>query len=703
MKLPLPACEPERLATLRSYGVLDTPPEADFDDLAALAAHLCTAPIALIALVDERRQWFKAEFGLGMRETPRQASFCAHALECRELFVVPDAAGDAAFAGNPLVTEEPKIRFYAGAPLLSPEGHVLGALCVMDRTARRLTPAQERSLTVLSRLVMALLEPRRQAQEKARMDRAMLSLLEDERSAQASARETGALSRAVLNSMLAQVAVLDRGGTILTVNDAWRRFAQEHARTQRPLPGAAQVGASYLQAWVQAGAAGDAAADRIVAGLEAILGGEADSFTFEYACRLELEERWFLLTATPLDGAAGGAAVAHLDVTERRILEEQVRQSGRLEAIGQLTGGVAHDFNNLLTVILGNAELLREQLPAEAMARELTDMILGATRSAAELTKRLLAFARKQALNPVSVDGNLLLAALDPLLRRTLGEHIQIEISGEQALWPAVVDPAQLEGALLNLCINARDAMPDGGRLMIETANVRLDEDYVTRQIDVKAGEYVLIAVTDTGTGIPPNILGRVFEPFFTTKETGKGTGLGLPMVYGFVKQSGGHIAIYSEVGHGTTVRMYFPRVSDPAAPAITGATGRFKIIRGSETVLLVEDDEQVRRLAHGHLRALGYQVLQAHNGPQALDILRQSVHVDLLFTDVVMPGGMTGRQVAEAARQLRPEIKVLYTSGYSEDASVRNGQLDPSVHLLAKPYRRADLARRLRALLDVA
>ncbi len=698
---PLPNDEPARLAALRSYGVLDTTREAEFDDLVALAAHICGTPIALISLIDERRQWFKAAFGLDVRETSREISFCSHAVHRRELYVVTDAASDTEFADNPLVTGELGIRFYAGAPLFSADGHALGALCVLDRQVRRLTPEQMQALTVLSRHVMAQMELRRQAHERARINRSLLSLLEDERLAQTSARETEALNRAVLNSVLTQIAVLDRGGKILTVNDVWRRYLQENAGADGRLPGAAEVGNSYLSAWRQAGERGDAAAKKFAAGLTAVLDGEAESFTFEYASPSELDKRWFLLTATPLNTAAGGAAVAHLDITERKILEEQVRQSSRLEAIGQLTGGVAHDFNNLLTVIFGNAELLREQLPEEPLAQELADMILGAARSAAELTRGLLAFARKQTLNPVPVDGNRLLAALNPLLSRTLGEHIRIEIVKEERLWHAIVDPTQLESALLNLCINSRDAMPDGGRLVIETANVRLDEEYAQRQVDVKAGEYVLIAVADSGVGIPAQILGLVFEPFFTTKETGKGTGLGLPMVYGFVKQSGGHIAIYSEVGHGTTVRMYFPRMIGPADTVTPSTTGRFKIIRGSESILLVEDDEQVRRLALGHLKALGYQVLQARNGLQALDMLRQPVHVDLLFTDVVMPGGMSGRQLADAALQLRPELKVLFTSGYSEDAIMHHGRLDPGVHLLAKPYRRSDLARRVRALLD--
>jgi PAS domain S-box-containing protein len=388
------------------------------------------------------------------------------------------------------------------------------------------------------------------------------------------------------------------------------------------------------------------------------------------------------------------------DITERVGLEDQLRQSQRLEAVGQLTGGVAHDFNNLLTVILGNGELLLEQLENDSLQRELADMIVGAAKNAAELTERLLAFARKQALNPIAVDSNQWVSGMYPLLRRTLGAHIEIEIVPRQGLWQALVDPAQLENALLNLCINARDAMSAGGRLLIETNNVELDQDYASGQADVKPGEYVLIAVTDSGSGIPAEILLRVFEPFFTTKDKGKGTGLGLAMVYGFIKQSGGHVSIYSEPGQGTVVKMYLPRVVEPYAPP-PEATGTFRVIHGTETILLVEDDEQVRRLGLSQLKSLGYNVLHARDGVEALEILARDGDIDLLFTDVVMPRGISGRQLADAARQRRPDLKVLFTSGYTEDAIVHHGRLDPGVQLLPKPYRRRELARRIRSILD--
>ncbi len=398
--------------------------------------------------------------------------------------------------------------------------------------------------------------------------------------------------------------------------------------------------------------------------------------------------------ATVLNSSAESLQQQRADIES---LDTRLRQSQRLEAIGQLTGGVAHDFNNLLTVVMGNAELLAEQTADQPMQHMLAEMIGQAAQRGAALTGQLLAFARKQALEPRAVDLNPLVAGLDPMLRRTLGEHIDIELIRGAGLWLAMVDPGQLENALLNLCLNARDAMPSGGRLTLETANARLDPDYAETHAEVKPGQYVMLAVSDTGQGISPEHLQKVFEPFFTTKAKGKGTGLGMAMVYGFVKQSGGHVSIYSELGQGTTVKLYLPRAAGTPAPepqVQPEATG------GTETVLLVEDDEGVRRTAREHLLALGYTVLEAENGPLALEQLKANPGVELLFTDVVMPGGMTGRELADAALKLRPDLHVLYTSGYTENAIVHHGRLDSGVLLLAKPYRRADLARAVRAAL---
>jgi PAS domain S-box-containing protein len=413
---------------------------------------------------------------------------------------------------------------------------------------------------------------------------------------------------------------------------------------------------------------------------------------------LTVEGHWTLLTDA--EGKPKSVLAINTDITHRLAVEAQLEQAQRLEAVGQLTGGVAHDFNNLLTVILGNSELLMERLTDNARLYTLAEMTRTAAQRGADLTHRLLAFSRRQALEPKSVDTRTVLSGMGDMLRRTLGENIEIELRTGEGLWRALVDPSQLEGALLNLCINARDAMKGGGHLTIETTNVRLDEEYASLHPDLSPGEYVMVAVTDTGNGIAPEHLPRVFEPFFTTKEKGKGTGLGLSMVFGFVKQSRGHLQIYSEVGEGTTVKMYLPRADLSEEWTPDSAASDLEAHGGNESVLLVEDDDLVRRHAGNLLLGLGYRVIEASSGSEALQILRSAADIDLLFTDVIMPGGMNGPQLAELAQGVRPALKVLYTSGYTENAIVHQGRLDKGVHLLNKPYRRAELAQKVRLAL---
>lgn len=400
------------------------------------------------------------------------------------------------------------------------------------------------------------------------------------------------------------------------------------------------------------------------------------------------------------EGTPQAIMAVNTDITERLNLEQKLRQSQRLEAIGQLTGGIAHDFNNLLTVILGNVELLAEQLSAHPNLQLLAETTSSAAQRGADLTHRLLAFARRQALDPNVTQVNSLLAEIDPLLRRTLTANIELELVQGGGLWLCLVDSSQLEAAILNLCLNARDAMPEGGKLTIETANTSLDQAYADQHAEVIPGQYVRIAVTDSGHGIAPEVIGQVFEPFFTTKETGRGTGLGLSMVYGFVKQSGGHIKLYSEVGQGTTAKLYLPR-SFQEQESQFSQQDSMTITGGAETILVVEDDDLVRNYVESQLRTLGYEVITARNGGEALQTLYRESEIDLLFTDVMMPGGMNGRQLANAAQQLRPQLKVLYTSGYTENAIVHQGRLDPGVHLLNKPYRLKELADMVRQVLS--
>lgn len=390
--------------------------------------------------------------------------------------------------------------------------------------------------------------------------------------------------------------------------------------------------------------------------------------------------------------------VFYRDLTDKIAAEERIRHAEKMEAVGQLTGGVAHDFNNILTVITGTIEILAEAVEKEPELAAITKMIDEAAGRGAELTQHLLAFARKQPLQPREIDINSLIIDTAKLLRPTLGEQIQIESVFEDETCVAIVDPNQLTTAILNLALNARDAMPGGGKLIVETGAAYLDEVYASVN-DVRPGHYVLIAVSDTGAGIPANMLARVFDPFFTSKGPGKGTGLGLSMVYGFIKQSAGHIKIYSEEGHGTTIKMYLPPGKTPTVvgEGVIPAT----IEGGHETILVVEDDRLVRDYVLAQLHSLGYVTLQAANAAEALAIVAAGRPFDLLFTDVIMPGKMNGRQLADELMKTRPDLKVVYTSGYTENAIIHHGRLDSGVLLLAKPYRKSDLARIIRKALS--
>ncbi|MGO3929645.1 ATP-binding protein [Rhodopseudomonas pseudopalustris] len=403
--------------------------------------------------------------------------------------------------------------------------------------------------------------------------------------------------------------------------------------------------------------------------------------------------------AQPIRNAAGrinGAVVVYKDVTELKEAERRLHQAQKLEAIGQLTGGVAHDFNNMLTVISGTAEILLEELTDRPNLSNIAKMIEQAAERGADLTRQLLAFARKQPLQPRNVDVNAIVLETEQLLRATIGEHIQVDVRLEQDVDAARIDPSQLSSALLNLAVNARDAMPISGKLLLETGGVVLDNDYAQQNPDVRPGRYVMIAVSDTGTGIPAEMRDKVFEPFFTTKSLGNGTGLGLSIVYGFVKQSGGHVKIYSEENQGTTIKLYLPRTD----AAIDSAPIAAPVVGGSETILLVEDDELVRQFAIAQLQGLGYRTIAVCDGPSALKEVERGAAFDLLFTDVIMPGGLNGPQLAEAVARIRP-VRVLFTSGYTENAILHHGRLDPGALLLSKPYRRSDLARMVRAALD--
>ncbi|MDB5685047.1 MAG: histidine kinase [Sphingomonas bacterium] len=397
-----------------------------------------------------------------------------------------------------------------------------------------------------------------------------------------------------------------------------------------------------------------------------------------------------------------GFAKVTRDLTEKRAIEEQLRQSQKMEAVGQLTGGLAHDFNNLLTGISGSLEMMQVRMAQGRTAEfdRYCTAAQGAVKRAAALTHRLLAFSRRQTLDPRPTNVNRLLSGLEELVRRTVGLSVEVEVVGASGLWPTLVDPNQLENAVLNLCINARDAMPDGGKLTIETANKWLDER-AARQQDLPAGQYVSVCVTDTGTGMTPDVIAKAFDPFFTTKPLGEGTGLGLSMIYGFARQSGGQVRVYSEVGQGTTMCLYLPRHAEDAVPEeepVLSAT--LETFGEGQVVLVIDDEPTIRMLVAEVLAESGYAVIEAPDGPAGLRVLESNARIDLLITDVGLPGGMNGRQVADAARVSRPRLKVLFITGYAENAVIGRGRLENGMFVLTKPFQMEVLADRIREIL---
>jgi PAS domain S-box-containing protein len=516
----------------------------------------------------------------------------------------------------------------------------------------------------------------------------------ERRRAEDAERHNAEILTATITSMADAVLVTDANGRVIVANPAAKRFFGD-----RPDVGSEDWARAY-QRFLSDGTTPFPAAETPIA--RAIRGESVDNLEIVVRPTATSESTHLIANGRPLrdpKGALKGAVIVYRDVTEAKDTERQLRQSQKMDAIGQLTGGIAHDFNNILTVITGTIEILAGAVADQPEYAAIARMIDQAADRGAELTRHLLAFARKQSLRPSETDVNALIIDTTNLLRASLGEHIEIEAMVGEGVWPALVDRSQLTTALLNLAVNARDAMANGGKLTLETSNGYLDESCAAVLGEVRPGPYVMIAVSDNGSGIPASIRDKVFEPFFTTKGPGKGTGLGLSMVYGFVKQSGGHVKIYSEEGHGTTVRIYLPRAIAPAAETIDAPTT--ELTGGRETILVVEDDALVRNYVTAQLRNLGYSTLEAANAAEALAIADNGTEFDLLFTDIIMPGSMNGRQLADEVARRRSSLKVLFTSGYTENALLEHGRLPAAVLLLAKPYRKSELARMLRQALD--
>ncbi len=498
--------------------------------------------------------------------------------------------------------------------------------------------------------------------------------------------------RASLDSLSQGVAVFDADGLLTN----WNRCFQVLLRLPEPL---VARGTSYA---ALAACCAEAGPDRIVLESEAQIraGGarsRGEAVTYE---RTLADDHHLELRRTPMPGE--GFVLTVSDMTKRMQAEAVLREAQKMQAIGQLTGGIAHDFNNLLTVILGNLESVQRKLPDDHALQASIGRAVWASQRGASLTAQLLAFARRQPLAPAPVDLSRTVPDLVPLLSRTLGERIEVRFVGSAGLWHAMADAAQLENALLNLALNARDAMPDGGRLTLELANKVLDAAYARGHAEVTAGDYVMLAVSDTGHGMTAEVAARVFEPFFTTKPDGQGTGLGLAMVFGFIKQSRGHVKIYSEPDHGTSVKLYLPRAIGGTAALPGRSSAPVELARAEATVLVVEDEPGVREITVAILRDYGYQVFEAADGQEAMALFdAHASEIDMLLSDVVLPG-LRGREIAERITARRPDVKILFMSGYTENSIVHHGRLDDGVQLISKPFQREQLATKVAELLGL-
>jgi two-component system cell cycle sensor histidine kinase/response regulator CckA len=942
VQAPLPPDEAGRLKALRRYEILDTAPEKQLDDITLLASRICGTPIAMISLIDEKRQWFKSKVGMTESETSRDIAFCAHGILQAEVFVVNDAQADERFAANPLVTGNPRIRFYAGAPLITSDGHALGMLCVNDQVPREMSSDQMEALRALSRLVVAQLEAKRslselqqtfaqlkgteeslrESEEKFRQladnitdvfwitspdfatihyisrgyqliwDRSAESLYahphqwveailpeERERVFATFVRLAGDTREVSIEYRIARpdgtvrwihdrgFQVRDAQGKVIRVSgiasditerkkaDEALRESEEKFRqlaenitdvfwmTSPDLRKILYVSPAYEQVWGRSTASVYAHPEEW---FEAILPGEREhvlatfsrlaagepsvsvefsiarpdgtarwifsrgfqvrdaagkviritgiasditerkkadealreseerfSGAFEHApigvALVSPEGRWLkvnralcdlvgyseaeLLTRTFLDithpedlerdqknvrrllageiqfyqtekrylHRRGHSVIALLnvslirdaqgrprylnaqiqDITERKRLEARLFQSQKMETVGKLAGGIAHEFNSIMTAIIGQSELLLGGLPAGSPLAQNAAEIHKAAVRAASLTRQLLAHGRKQILWPEILDLNSVLAGMESTLRHLMGRGTDVRLVPAAGLKAVKADAGQIEQVIMNLAMNAADAMPHGGKLTIETANVTLDQEYAGGFPELKAGEYVRLAITDTGTGMSEEVKARVFEPFFSTKAVGEGTGLGLSTCYGIIKQSGGHINVYSELARGATFKVYLPQVEESAKIPLRRLDSP-ELPQGTETILLAEDDPALREMAAALLRRLGYTVLVAANGMEALSLKQQRDigHIDLLFTDVVMPH-MSGKELSERVRALYPHTKILFTSAFAENAIVHQGVLNPGVALLQKPFTPSALAHKLREVLD--
>ena len=582
MKPPIPLNEIERMRALQLYDILDTLPEKAFDEITQLAAHICGCPIATVSIIAQDRQWYKSRVGFDATETPRDIAFCAHTINQTETLIVPDTYKDVRFQDNPVVTGGPKVRFYAGAPLINKEGFGLGTICVVDLEPRSLNAQQTAALEALSRHVVILLELRRAEREVAS-----------------------------LNAELEQ-RVAERTAQLKITND--------------------------------------------------------------------------LLTA---------------EIQERERMQQQMVQIQKMEAIGRLAGGVAHDFNNLLQVVSGYCDMLMEDSAVHPAANRQIGEIRKAGNRGTALVRQLLTFSRRQVVEPKLIDLNETIRGMLAMLQRLIGEDISFAVKEDEGLHPIRADVNQIEQVIMNLVVNACDAMPQGGELLLRTSSVLLETPLPYHGGEIDPNQYTVLSLSDTGTGMTEEVRTKIFEPFFTTKPMGKGTGLGLSTCFGIVQQAGGYLRCESEVGKGTTFDVFFPAAPENAPVMKSGRLAKMSP-RGSETILLVEDDASVRGLSGETLRKTGYRVIEAADGLEALALVqsRSQLKIDLLLTDIVMPN-LGGLELMARLTTLRPEMKFLLVSGYTDEALVQRGLVDSRARLLQKPFTNLQLGQTVREVLD--
>ena len=655
----VPRDEARRLDALRAYQPFETAPDAAFDDLPALAAHICAAPMAAISLVDRDAVWFTSTFGWPIGAMGRDASFCAHAILEPDVFVVPDTDADRRFADNPLVTGDTHVRFYAAAPLTTAGGHTVGVLCVMDRSPRSLSPSQREALRILSRHVMAQLDRRRQTRALAERDARYRTLF-------------------------------DHAPDGIIVGDADGRCLDANAGACRML--------GYTRDEIQALRTSD---------IVEASAGEIEAARRSVAERRSYRREWQLRrkdgTMVPADvtvartPAGDRIAMIH-DLSERRTLENQYQQARKLEAVGRLAAGVAHDFNNQLTAILGYCELLLERIdPASSIAADVSEIYTAGT-AATALTRQLVAFSRKQIVEPTRLDLNEVVRDIRKMVGRVIGEDVTIALSLSPEAVPVRADRGHLEQVVLNLAVKARDAMPKGGRLTIQTARVYLDDRGAAALALRTSGRHVALTMTDTGVCPSSESRASASEPVRTAAESGRRDD-GLAAVRGIVTLYGGSLDVRTEHGTGTASTIYLPEsqaavsAAPPEAPAPRPRTG-------TQTVLIVEDADGVRDLARRLLERQGYTVLLAANATEALMLVEQHPHIDVLLTDVVMPG-KSGPELTSALRDKRPDLKTIYMSGYPQDAIAHHGLAEPGIAFLQKPFTAETLGRKVRDVID--